>query len=317
MRFTVFTPTYNRAETIGRVLESLKSQTFKDFEWLIVDDGSNDGTRELVESWASDSSIDFPIRYLWQENAHKKVAHNRAVREANGELFLVFDSDDRCVPQALERFWYYWNAIPQERRSQFAGVWGLCADESGNIVGDRFPAEKHIDTSLLEMRYRYRISGEKWWAMRVDVLKAFPFRDDIPGLVPEGTVWYAVAKHYKMRFFNEALRIYCQDVPGLTARKGERVDAAKNAPGALYAKKFYLENNIGYLRFAPGEFIMEAARLTRFWLHCSRAVRQAIGYWPESGMGKALVVVGIPLGVGMFLVDQWRRHRHGLASATP
>ena len=246
----------------------------------------------------------------------KKVAHNRAVKEANGELFLVFDSDDRCVPQALERFWYYWNSIPEHNRHQFSGICGLCMDETGTIVGDRFPAEEYIDSDSLEIKYRYRISGEKWGAMRTDVLRAFPFREDIPGLVPEGTVWDAIARRYKTRFFNEALRIYCQDAPGLIARKGERVDAAKSAPGTLYAKKFYLENNIAYLRYAHREFVMEDVRLTRFWLHCPRHLRRHIGYWPESVMGKTLVVVGIPLGIGMFLVDQWRRHRHGLG-ATP
>jgi len=310
MRFTVFTPTYNRAKTLARVLDSLKAQTLRDFEWLVVDDGSTDGTRELVEGWINDESVEFPIRYVWQENAHKKVAHNRAVSEARGELLLVFDSDDWCVSEALERFWHYWNSIPEAQRYGFVGVCGLCVDEAGAIIGDRFPAENYIDSDSLEIRYRYRVSGEKWGAMRTSILRAFPYREDIPGRVAPGTVWDAVARSYKTRFFNEALRIYSQDVSGVIPRKGEVVDAAKDALGALHQKKLVLENSDDYLRFAPQDFILEAARLTRYWLHSPKALRRKIGYWPQSGIGKLLAAASSPLGIGMWLIDRWRWALH-------
>ena len=103
--FTVFTPTYNRAYTLHRVYESLKAQTYRDFEWLIVDDGSNDNTRELIQKWQNESL--FSIRYIYQQNSGKHIAFNRAVREAKGELFLTLDSDDACVEEALERFKYH------------------------------------------------------------------------------------------------------------------------------------------------------------------------------------------------------------------
>jgi len=95
--FTVFTPTYNRAHTLPRVWNSLRRQTFRNFEWLIVDDGSSDNTREMVSGWSRIS--DFPIRYLWQRNALKKTAINLGVREARGQLFLSIDSDDECTPK--------------------------------------------------------------------------------------------------------------------------------------------------------------------------------------------------------------------------
>lgn len=89
--FTVFTPTYNRAHTLLRVFSSLQAQTFQDFEWLIVDDGSTDGTEELIKHWGSESH--FPVRYFKQENRGKHVAFNRGVREATGQFFLPLDSD--------------------------------------------------------------------------------------------------------------------------------------------------------------------------------------------------------------------------------
>ena len=95
--FTVFTPTYNRAATLARVYESLQRQTFTDFEWIIVDDGSTDETAELVQQWRSESS--FPIRYIWQPNQGKHVAFNRGVELARGELFLPHDSDDESLAE--------------------------------------------------------------------------------------------------------------------------------------------------------------------------------------------------------------------------
>lgn len=103
--FTVFTPTYNRWHTLHRVYYSLSSQTFKDFEWLIVDDGSTDDTKNLVQNWQKKSK--FTIRYYYQPNLGKTAALNRGVKLALGKLFLILDSDDGCIPKALEKFKYY------------------------------------------------------------------------------------------------------------------------------------------------------------------------------------------------------------------
>src|ERR1700736_1708087 len=90
--FTVFTPTYNRAHTLHRVFNSLKAQSFRDFEWVLVDDGSTDNTEELAELWIK--TADFPIRYFWQKNSGKHIAYNFGIREARGQMFAVLDSDD-------------------------------------------------------------------------------------------------------------------------------------------------------------------------------------------------------------------------------
>src|SRR5260370_7766570 len=90
--FTVFTPTFNRSQTLARVYESLRLQTFRDFEWLVVDDGSADGTRELIENWQTESL--FPIRYIYQENQGNPTAFTRCVRESHVALFLTLHSHD-------------------------------------------------------------------------------------------------------------------------------------------------------------------------------------------------------------------------------
>lgn len=131
-RFTVFTPTFNRARTLPRVYESLRQQSFQDFEWLIVDDGSTDDTRDVVAAF--DASL-FPICYVYQTNGHKKTASNHGVREALGELFLTLDSDDEILPHTLERLNFHWESIPTERRDGFSVVTGLCIWDAGQVVG--------------------------------------------------------------------------------------------------------------------------------------------------------------------------------------
>ena len=90
MIITVFTPTYNRAHLLPRLYESLVKQTYRDFEWIIVDDGSSDNTAEVINEW----DADFPIRFFRKENGGKHTSINLGVEKADGELFFIADSDD-------------------------------------------------------------------------------------------------------------------------------------------------------------------------------------------------------------------------------
>ena len=204
--FTVFTPTFNRSSTLSRVYESLRSQTFRDFEWLIVDDGSTDSTRGLVEEWQTEAG--FPIRYIFQENQGKPAAFNRGVQEAQGELFLTLDSDDGCVPHALERFKYHWESIPPKHKEKFSAVTALCKDQKGSLVGDKFPRDV-LDSDSIELYLKYNVKGEKWGFHRTDVLNQFPFpTGGNTKFISEGVVWFAIARRFRTRFVNEALRVY-------------------------------------------------------------------------------------------------------------
>jgi len=221
--FTVFTATYNRAHTLRRTYESLKKQTFRDFEWLVVDDGSTDNTRELIEGWSKES--DFLIRYFYQENSGKHIATSLAVKEARGEFFLTFDSDDRCVPEALEKFKFYWESIPENSRSKFSGVTGLCQYPNSKLVGQRFPFDP-TDSDSREMFYRYKIKGEKWGFQKTDVMKQYACNDLFKkNYIPASLVWFEIAKKYKTRYINEILRTYWVEGPS----EVNKVSPLKNA----------------------------------------------------------------------------------------
>src|SRR5574338_863186 len=292
--FTVFTPTYNRAHTLHRVYESLLAQTFRDVEWVVVDDGSNDNTAALIREWQSNPETWFPIRYFWQENQHKKVAFNHGAEVARGQLFLCADSDDRFPENALERFALHWNAIPEAERERFAGISGLCVYEDGRLVGDRFPCAEWIDSDFLEIRYRYRVSGEKWGFAKTELHRLFKFPEDVPGHVPENVVWSRIASQYKIRFINEVVRVYIQEPSEGSSQITHSGNPKRVAPGMVVWKRMVLSEEIHWFRYAPVSFLLDAARLVRFGAHCNG--RKGSGFWPKGWRGRLLVAVMAPVG---------------------
>lgn len=100
-KITLFTPTYNRAYILDILYRSVQRQTFRDFEWIIMDDGSSDNTEDLVKGWMEDEN-DFPIRFYKVPNGGKCRAINKGLDLAEGELFFIMDSDDYLTDDALE-----------------------------------------------------------------------------------------------------------------------------------------------------------------------------------------------------------------------
>jgi glycosyltransferase involved in cell wall biosynthesis len=296
-RFTVFTPTFNRAHTLPRLYESLKHQTLRDFEWLIVDDGSTDNTQELVKVWQKENL--FTIRYFWQENAHKKAAFNQGVQGAEGELFLTLDSDDEALPDALEILNQHWRNIPEDERDEFSAVTGLCIDETGGIVGSRFPSDV-FDSDSLAIHYRFKIEGEKWGFQLTDVLRKFPYPQNVQGHVPESVVWSAIASSYKTRFVNDVLRIYHTEVYSISQRG--IINVQKNSDGhALWAREV-LCNEWKWFFLDPPWFLKMAANYTRFHLHLQKG--QSGKHWSLRGfVPHILVVLMFPVGWIRFILD--------------
>jgi glycosyltransferase involved in cell wall biosynthesis len=296
--FTVFTPTYNRAHSLGRVYNSLKKQTLQDFEWIIVDDGSSDQTRTLIESWLNEPPA-FPIRYFYQSNRGKHCAINYGVQEANGFFFVIFDSDDACVPEALERFAYHWQNIAESERDLFCGVTSLCQDQYGHLVGVPFPGDVVVSNHL-EMIYSFKIKNEMWLCVRTIVMRELPF-PEIEGLryVPEATVWTKMARAYKTLYVNEMLRVYWQDQPSLLRGSSPADNAREGRFGLLEV----LTDQIDWLISDPTYFVRCAIHYARFSFHCS------IGLWPQFSaltniQARILWVIGLPIAWVVYLSDR-------------
>jgi glycosyltransferase involved in cell wall biosynthesis len=201
--FTVFTASYNRAHTLHRAYESLVSQTFKNFEWLIVDDGSTDCTRGTIEHWQQEAA--FTIRYIYKDNGGKHTAWNKGVESARGILFLPIDSDDSCSSEALQVFYETWLSIREDQRDKFTGVTCLVQDEFGHLVGTPFAIDV-IDSNSDEIARRYKVKGDKWGFHRTEIVRNFKFPEP-SGVkyVPESVVWLRIAKRYQTRFINKVL----------------------------------------------------------------------------------------------------------------
>lgn len=211
---TIFTPTYNRAYIIENLYKSLQRQTCKDFEWLVVDDGSSDNTQELFHEWQSKAN--FPVKYIKQENGGKHRAINRGIKEAEGDLFFIVDSDDYLADNAIERVLYHYSIIKED--DSFCGVCGLKCYPDGTKVGggDNFSV---LDCSSLDFRYKYNMKGDMAEVLRTDVLRKYPF-PEVEGemFCPEAVMFNRVAQRYKFRYFYESI-YYCDYLPdGLTAR---------------------------------------------------------------------------------------------------
>ena len=197
--FTVFTPTYNRATTLPRVYNSLKKQSFRNFEWIIIDDGSTDGTKELVSQWQQEGN-DFPIIYQWQPNQGKHIAYNAVAELAKGLLFTSIDSDDEAVPILMERLKYHWDNFTEEERSTVSGISFLGVNQHGHLVGTRFPKDYQV-MDLMGMYFLNRVTGDKGGMLQTKIFKMYPFPVHIKNVVVgEGSFMYKLAKEWKMCF---------------------------------------------------------------------------------------------------------------------
>ncbi len=301
--FTIFTPTYNRAHTLHRAFDSLCAQTLRDFEWLVIDDGSTDGTEDLVAGWMK--SADFPLRYLRQDHGGKHMAHNLALEEARGFFFSCLDSDDALVPNSLERLAYHWNTIPQDQRFRFYAVDGLCCDQYGKIVGDKYPIEP-FDANISEQKYIYRLRGEKWGVGLTEILRRYPFPDVARGTyLPEGIVWQDVGKKYKSRAVNEVVRVYFIDATetGVTVAKKRSLGA--HAAGRWYYYIWLLNNDLEYFFKSPMPFV-KAAIMLPFVAWASRQTLRRT-FAGLKGLGaKLLVGMALPVSVALYAFDRAR-----------
>jgi len=203
-RFTVFTPVFNRKHTIHRVWNSLNRQTFRDFEWLIVDDGSEDGIKPVLERYRIEAN--FPVHIFYQENGGKHIAFNKAIDESRGELMIPADSDDSFVPATLELLDKYWK---EYKKDEVSGISVLCMDEDDKITGDKYPFEGLSNYN--EMVYKYKVAGEKWGFVRTDILRKYKFPNIPGGYLPESYIWEQIGLKYQTAFLNIPLRKYYQD----------------------------------------------------------------------------------------------------------
>lgn len=276
---TVFTPAYNRAHTIERTYHSLCRQTCKDFEWLIIDDGSTDNTKDLIAKWINDNLIN--IRYIYQQNQGMHGAHNTAYKNISTELNVCIDSDDYMPDDAIEKIITFWK---KNDSSKYAGIIGLdVAENSGKVIGSKF--DKNLTETTLSDYYANGGSGDKKLVYRTDVIKQYPEYPIFEGEKYVGLAYkyMLIDKDFKLLTLNEPLVIveYQQDGSSMS----------------MY--KQYWNNPKGFAFYRKTEMLCTKSLKRRF-IVCAHYVSSSIiaknkSFIKESPL-KLLTIIAMPLG---------------------
>ncbi len=206
---TVFTPTFNRAYCLHQVYESLLRQTSKDFIWLIIDDGSTDNTRQLVQQWIDDNKIQ--IQYHFKPNGGMHTGHNAAYQLIETPFNVCIDSDDFLSDNSIEIILFNCENLAPN----FAGIVGLDADKNGNIIGTKIPT-KLAKCKLNELYLKHAVKGDKKLVYKTAIIKHFPLYPEFPGerFVPLDYIPLLIDQEYDLKPVNEILCVVEYQIDG-------------------------------------------------------------------------------------------------------
>ena len=280
---TIFTPAYNRAHTIDKTYQSLIRQTCKDFLWLIVDDGSTDGTKKLVEGWIRENKI--PITYIYQENQGMHGAHNTAYKNITTELNTCIDSDDWMPHDAVEKIINVWK---EHRHENYAGIIGLDQTADGKLIGTNFP--ENLKETTLQGFYEAGGQGDKKLVYRTDIIKQYP---EYPLFKGERYVGLA----YKYMLIDQDWKLITLNEPLVTVEY-----QLEGSSFSMYRQ--YWNNPKGFAFFRKTEMICTKS-LKRQFIVCAHYVSSSIisknwGFIKESPK-KMMTIIATPLGLGLYL----------------
>ncbi|MGL5053062.1 MAG: glycosyltransferase family A protein [Cetobacterium sp.] len=237
---TVFTPTYNREKTLKRLYESLKNQTVKNFEWIIIDDGSTDNTEKLIEKFKTEKKI--PIIYKKVKNGGKMRAINKGVVLASNKLFFIVDSDDYLSEKAIEIITEEEITLPED----YAGFVFRKVEisEDGKVIkeNDSF-GEYQIDSNPIDIFYNRKILGDKAEIVKTSIMREYPFpeiKDE--KFIPEGYIWNQIGENYSFRYIDKGIYYYRYLEDGYTKKFREVLKSNPQGLGLYY--RYMLKKNI-------------------------------------------------------------------------
>ncbi len=214
MKLTVFTSTYNRAELLTRLYNSLAEQTSRDFEWLVIDDGSTDQTAGLLKKWIAEDRIQ--IHTLKCDNGGRHRAINLGLKHARGEYFFIIGSDDYMLPDGVETIIEEMDRLEGDR---MIGVAFRTIHPDGSPIGPKLPAARLISDEI-DLRQIRRIYGDC-----SEVFFTSIFRDNFQfpefegeKFVPEALIWNRMAENYRLLYINRPVGVVVYQPGGLSSR---------------------------------------------------------------------------------------------------
>lgn len=279
--FSIITPTFNRRHTLQTVYDGLLNQTFKDFEWIIIDDGSTDGTSELVAEWEPG----FPIIYHYRDNNGKPSAVNFGLACSKGTYLVILDSDDVPVPEAVAVFVEELKKTPDD----VCSVGALTMSTSGKIIGSALSASV-IDMTMLDAHSRHGMIGDKWLAFKSDIAKKFLFPSyGSEKFVAEGLVFNRMSRlGYRTRFINVPLLIH-EHVPDGLTRNHLKLKAI---------------NPIGFIAYHSENISEQDTKISRYYLKSAANIYAILLLSSKRPLMTAwLMLLALPLGLIKGLID--------------
>lgn len=237
---SIITPTFNRSYTLDRLYHSLVSQTNKNFEWIIVDDGSTDNTQMKCEKYIQDNIIS--CRYFRQLNKGKPSAVNGGVKKANFDYIFIVDSDDALVAEAIN---IIHNSISQSSTfsEDFSGFGYRKATLDGVVLGDSFhTSEKEpIFLTSTECKNTFRVDLAFCFKKKLLLENPFPVIED-EKFVPELYIWNKITDIAKVCFYPNEIVYLCEYLPdGLTNNFSEEIKRYPIGFSIYYKDQFFRE----------------------------------------------------------------------------
>ena len=242
VKITIVTPSYNRAHTLTRVYDSLKKQTFRDFKWSIMDDGSTDNTKEIVDNFKSEGLLE--IEYFWNENQHKFITVFEGIKKVTSQYFMIVDSDDSYPTDSLQILFDEVEKISNQ--DEYISVIGLSQYTDGKIVGNQYP-NNGFDGSIFDMRYKYKVRGDKFGIFITktyqQLLKNFdysPYKNK--GYIPQSVFFNTYdADGVQTKFVNKVVRNYHLDDDDVNSVSNTRW-TGKNTFGLMEGYRSFLNS---------------------------------------------------------------------------
>ncbi len=285
---TIFTPAYNRADLLPRCYDGMKRQTNKNFIWMIIDDGSTDNTKALVNEWI-ENETEFVIEYYYKHNGGLHTAYNEAIAHITTDLCVCIDSDDFMPDDAVEKILSFWE---ENGSSEVAGIVGLDYDLDGNVIGDPLPDQKTVNLiDLLIGKYNI-INGD-----RTNVVRTELYKQVAPMKVFEGEknfnphyMHLLISKKYDFLVMNENLRFVEYQAGGMSNNMFRQY---RNSPNS------FIETRKLYLSFENTGLKFKFKHCIHYVSSCILARRKNI---LKNSPSKLLTFIAIPFGVLLYLV---------------
>ena len=287
MLITVFTPLYNRENSIAAVYNSLLMQTCKDFEWLVINDGSTDSSATIMEDIISKHDNSFPIRYQCRENHGLMYTLNEGVRMAEGTLFMRLDSDDQALPNAIELITDNYHYVKD--KDDICALVFRSVDYNKKSVGYHpFDEVQICDFALY--RDKYKAKGDRSEVMKTEIFKKYPFPIiDGEKFCPEGLIWNRIASDYKAIYMISP--IYQKGAPDDSITADVYNYLKRNSKGTT----LYYREIVSNKKFCFKYRLLNAIKFYRYVFFSGESLFTRIPL--------TYVVLGMPLGILVVLFD--------------